>query len=128
MIGDRALQLELQSGGRGRWKVRRRRLLVVLGALSLTVAACGSPSGGASKAAPKLADPTASAKGLVTRYFELTQKKDTAGLQRLLSPAFQNERADGSGMNRADFLTHLPTIRSFSLTGLSATQAGSVLV
>src|SRR5438067_5489413 len=107
--------------------MRLRLLVPLLVALVLTAASCGS-SGGTTKAAPRLADPTATAKPLLTRYFELTQKKDTAGLQRLLSPAFQVERADGSGMNKADFLTHLPTIRSFALTDVSATQAGSVLV
>src|SRR5437764_1457858 len=66
--------------------MRLRLLVPLLVALVLTVASCGS-SGGTTKAAPRLADPTATAKPLLTRYFELTQKKDTAGLQRLLSRA-----------------------------------------
>ena len=106
----------------------RLRVLLLLWALGLTVAACGSSGSETSKAPPKLSNPTATAKPLVTRYFELTQKKDGAGLQRLLSPAFQIERADGSGARKAEFLTHLPTINSFILTDVSATQAGSVLI
>jgi hypothetical protein len=64
----------------------------------------------------------------VTRYFELSQRQDKAGLQRFVSPAFQSQRADGSGQNKAEFLARLPTIRSFTLTDISATQAGATLV
>jgi hypothetical protein len=107
--------------------MRVRPIVLVLCVVALAVGACGS-SDSSSKAAPELKDPTASARPLVTRLFELTQKKDASGLREFLSPAFQVERADGSGATKDAFLANLTTIRSFTLTDLAATQAGSTLI
>jgi hypothetical protein len=53
---------------------------------------------------------------------------DRAGLDAFLSPGFQLERADGSGTGKADYLDHLPTVKTYQLTELTASQDGSVLV
>jgi hypothetical protein len=82
----------------------------------------------ADRSAPTLRDPTRTAKALVTRFVTLIQHQDVKGLRHFLSPAFQIERADGSGSGKAEYLTMLPTVQSFELTDLSASQSGSVLV
>jgi Domain of unknown function (DUF4440) len=80
------------------------------------------------KPAPRLTDPTATASPLVNRFFNLIEHNDVKGLQRLLSPAFQLERADGSGGTKTEYLADLPAITNFSISDLKATQAGSVLI
>jgi hypothetical protein len=64
----------------------------------------------------------------VNRFFTLVEHHDTKGLDRFLSPAFQLERADGSGGTKAQYLANLPTITSFTISSPTATQTGSVLV
>jgi hypothetical protein len=78
--------------------------------------------------APRLTDPTATASPLVNRFFNLIEHNDVKGLQRLLSPAFQLERADGSGGTKTEYLANLPAITNFSISDLKATQTGSVLI
>ena len=100
------------------------RALAFLGcvvALALPAAASAAP-------APRLADPTATGRALVIRYFLLLQRKDRAGLNAFLSPAFQVQRADGSASAVEQYLTELPTVDTFRITKLVATQSGSVLV
>jgi hypothetical protein len=58
----------------------------------------------------------------------LLQNQDTAGLDSFLAPAFQLQRADGSGAAKADYLTKLPTIKSFTLgPDVEAVQDGDLL-
>jgi hypothetical protein len=64
----------------------------------------------------------------VTRFFALTAAKNRRELAQFLSPAFQNQRADGSGGGKARFLATLPTIDAYSFSGMKATQAGPTLV
>jgi hypothetical protein len=64
----------------------------------------------------------------VNRFFVLVEHKDVKGLEAFLSPAFQLERADGSGGTKAQYLANLPTINSFTIANLTASQMGSVLV
>ena len=78
--------------------------------------------------APRLTDPAATASPLVTRFFDLIEHNNVKGLQRFLSPAFQLERADGSGGTKAEYLANLPTITRFSISDLAATQTRSVLI
>jgi hypothetical protein len=109
---------------------------MVVGVVCLValVVGIGSPSGAATsqrvatRSAPKLADPTATAQKLVNRFFVLIQEKDVAGLKKFLSPAFQLERADGTGTGRADYLANLPTLSTFEIASLTAEQSRSVLV
>lgn len=110
--------------------MRFRANLVVLCVLilTLTLSAWRSPTSLALRPAPRLADPTAAAKPLVTRFFVLLKEHDTAGLNRLLSPAFQVVRADGSTSGKTAYLANLPSVESFDITHVFATQSGSVLV
>jgi hypothetical protein len=114
--------------------VRLRSLVVVTAcAVTFTFATSSAESNATtrstvSRSAPKSTDPAATATPLVNRFFTLIQKHDVAGLKRFLSPAFQLERADGSGSAKADYLAHLPTVQSFAISNLSAGQSGSVLV
>ena len=71
---------------------------------------------------------TTTATQLVNRFFTLIQNRDVKGLNQFLSPAFQIERADGSGGTKTQYLSALPTITSFSVSNVVATQTGSVLV
>src|SRR5207249_10153392 len=87
-----------------------------------------TPAAASAARAANGTDATETAKPLVTRFFKLVQGGDTAGLQKFLSPAFQLERADGSGSNKSDYLANLPTVQSFELTDFTASRSGSVLV
>jgi hypothetical protein len=78
--------------------------------------------------APQGSNPTNTAKQLVNRFFVLLAHKDRAGLQRFLSPAFQVQRADGSGAEKKDYLANLATINQFDITQLRATRADGTLV
>jgi len=102
----------------------RHRLGVVSCAIVLLTGAYAvAPSAAAART-----DPEPTGKSLTTQFFTLIQKKDTAGLDRMLSPAFQLERADGTGMGKAEYLRNLPTLTSFELSNVSTKQLGSVLV
>jgi Domain of unknown function (DUF4440) len=107
--------------------MRYRPLLLLVCALALGLAACSSTTSSSSPA-PTLADPSATAKPLVNQFFTLLEKRNTTGLDRFLSPAFQVVRADGSNSEKTAYLSDLPTVDSFRITNLSATQSGSVLV
>ena len=74
------------------------------------------------------ATPAEIARPLVVRFFELIQDGDVVGLKTFLSPAFQVQRADGSGAGKTAYLKKLPTVRKFRITKLTATRAGSTLV
>jgi hypothetical protein len=101
----------------------RRGLLLLAAAAVLTPTAST-----AVRPAPRYANPTAAAKPLVVRFFTLVQQKDVAGLDRLLSPAFQVQRADGTATEKADYLKKLPDVQKFSLSNFRATQQGGTLV
>ena len=82
----------------------------------------------AGRPAPRLANPTHTAGQLVNRFFVLIAHKDRAGLETFLSPAFQVQRADGSGGGKKPYLANLATVEGFHITELRATQAGGTLV
>jgi hypothetical protein len=96
-------------------------LVGCLVALALPAAASAAP-------APKLADPTATGRALVIRFFVLVHRKDKAGLETFLSPAFQVLRADGSYDDKGTYLAKLPTVEKFYLSHLIASEAGGTLV
>ena len=98
--------------------------LVVLLA-SLTVA---FTSRSAEHSASGAANTTTTANQLVNRFFTLVEHRDIRGLDQFLSPAFQIERADGSGGTKTQYLSNLPTISSFSVSNVVATRTGSALV
>ncbi|MFO1539416.1 MAG: nuclear transport factor 2 family protein [Chloroflexota bacterium] len=101
-------------------------LLVVGGTAGLAQ----SPAPVASTAAaPVLADPVTTGTELVTRYAQLIMDGDTAGLAALLDTGFQIARANGDHYDRDAYLAlGLPTIESFTVDEVDATQAGPTLV
>jgi Domain of unknown function (DUF4440) len=91
----------------------------------LTVAAAGA-SHGAPRGAP--AEPTAKGTALVTRFFDQLESGDTAKLERLLSPAFQLQGADGGYLDKEEFLADPPSVESFEISNVQATRVGKVIV
>jgi hypothetical protein len=108
--------------------LRSFRLALVACMLVLTFSSGLAAASSTSRPAPSLGNPHATAKQLVLRFFVLLQRKDEAGLERFLSPAFQVQRADGSASGKADYLAKLPTVIKFYISNLAATQAGGTLV
>jgi len=106
-----------------------RLRLLVISAIAVILAGCsaGATPGAGGATAPTLSDPTATGTELVNRYFDLIKARDTDGLRDFLSPAFQLERADGTGTGKDDWLANLPTVNSFQLTQIVATQDGGAL-
>ncbi len=103
-------------------------LTLVLVAATVGVGAGSAPDRATSRPAPHIAHPTRAARRRVVRFFTLLKRKDVAGLRRFLSPAFQVERADGSGSGKGAYLKNLPTIEKFRIRHVHGTKAGRVLV
>jgi hypothetical protein len=103
----------------------RHGLFVVSTVVLLTGALVLAPAAATPRA--QSSDPEVLGKQLATQFFTLIQKKDAAGLDKMLSPAFQLERADGTGSGKSEYLKSLPTLNSFELTDFSAKRVGSVL-
>jgi hypothetical protein len=101
---------------------------LVIVACSLALTFSSALSAAPARPAPRLANPTAAAKPLVLRFFVLLERKDRGGLERLLSPAFQVQRGDGSASGKGAYLANLPTVVKFYISNLVATQAGGTLV
>jgi Domain of unknown function (DUF4440) len=118
----------VSRSGRTSASVRLRSFALALAVLVLVLAPGASGSHAAGRPAPQLPNPTSTAQQLVNRFFVLLSHKDRAGLQRLLSPAFQVQRADGSAAGKKAYLANLATINQFEITKLVATQAGATLV
>ncbi len=108
--------------------MRRFSLAFFVCALALALIPTGSTTLAAGRTAPQLADPAPTAKRLVIRFFVLVAHKDRPGLERFLSPAFQVQRADGSGSGRSQYLANLPSVTKFFLSQLTVTQTDGVLV
>src|SRR5262245_23589778 len=112
----------------GRYRRRVRKTMLILCALAAAAVIAPAASTATVSPAPTYANPTAAAKRLVLRFFVLLQKKDVAGLNGFLSPAFQVQRADGTASGKADYLQRLADVQKFYISGLHATQAGETLV
>jgi ketosteroid isomerase-like protein len=111
--------------------VRRWPLVTVVAGVLLSSAVLFTGTAAATTlraATSSSGDATATAKPLVTKFFTLVQKKDEAGLDKLLSPAFELQRADGTGSGKAEYLQNLPTVQTFELSDFTASRAGDVLV
>ncbi len=78
--------------------------------------------------APKLKDVTGTATVLATRFLSLLEQNNVRGLKSFLSPAFQLQRADGSYAAKTAYLGSLPHITAFTISDVTATQAGAALV
>jgi hypothetical protein len=109
-------------------RLRVCSLAFALATLVLVLAPNASSGLAAERPAPRLSNPAGTARQLVTRFFGLVAHKERVGLERFLSPAFQLERADGSGGGKKAYLANLPTVDEFHIMQLRATQAGATLV
>jgi hypothetical protein len=121
-------RIMVTPSGRAPVFLRLRSLAVAFAVLALVLAPLASGSHTTGRPAPRLAHPAGTAEHLVNRFFTLLAHKDRARLQRFLSPAFQVQRADGSGAGKREYLANLATINRFEITRLRATQAGAALV
>lgn len=81
----------------------------------------------AGKDAASAAD-TAKGVELANHFFDLLQAKDVAGLDTLLSPAFQIARADGSTSTKAEYLLSPASVQEFVLSDFVVTGSGRTLV
>jgi hypothetical protein len=107
---------------------RALALVFVLAVLALAAAPGASSTLAERRPAPHLANPSSTARQLVNRFWVLLTRKDRAALQRFLSPAFQVQRADGSGAGKKAYVANLPTINHFAITKLRVTHARGTLV
>lgn len=99
--------------------------IVVGGASAFAQSASPPPEA----AAPVLTDPVATGTELVTQYAQLIQDGDEAGLAAFIAPGFQIARANGDHYDRVEYLAQgLPTIESFTVESVDATQAGPTLI
>jgi Domain of unknown function (DUF4440) len=108
--------------------VRLTRLALFGAVVALALVSIGFTTQAPPSPATHPTDPTATANALANRFFNLIEHNDVKGLQRFLSPSFQVARADGSGGTKAEYLGNLPTVTQFSISDVTATQTGSVLV
>jgi hypothetical protein len=103
-------------------------IILALTASSWSLVAASPASAATSRPAPRLTDPTTEGRALAVKFFKLLEHRDVAGLTSFLSPAFQLQRADGSGSGKKAYLHDLPTIEKFKLTDFTVTKAGRDLV
>jgi hypothetical protein len=104
-------------------------VVVLLGALVTGTAACSSSSASnGSQAAPTLANPVTTARGLVTAWLAALKSGDKKAVAGFLAPNFLIQRADGSTMDRAQYLVNPPTVNTFTVSkDLRAIQDGPSL-
>lgn len=55
-------------------------------------------------------------KRLTNKYYAPLQSKDIRGLEESLSPAFQLQRANGTGADRSGYLADLPTVSDLAVS------------
>ena len=110
-------------------KARSVRIAVALVAVLVVALVVGAgPAGASSRTAPKLKDPAVTARALVTEYLTILQREDTAALAKFLAPAFQLQRADGTGADKREYLADPATVTAFTIAEtLTARQDGDVL-
>lgn len=112
-----------------------RRIAPLLAALALAAAPAVA---GAAQAAPAeratAAQQAANLKlgtRLVTRFWDLLVGGEPAELKAFLSPAFQVQRANGSGANRNQYVASFASsirIADYALSGFKVTRTGGLLV
>ena len=98
--------------------------LAVAGGVLLTSCSADRPS----DAVPVVTDVKETGTELVTKFLNILQSGDRAALDAFLDPAFQLQRADGSGADKAQYLENPATVKSFELgKELSSVLNGDVL-
>lgn len=99
-------------------------IAAIAAALLTLVAACGPAAAGA----PTLADPAVDGQARATAFFAALQSGDPAQVDAVLAPDARIARANGTVVGRDEYLTSLPTIKSFSIADVKAVQSGDALV
>jgi hypothetical protein len=131
VIESRRLILKIRSSISGREPSRlpliQASLIALAVGLALFAIACGGSSND-NDSAQALPRPAETGGVLVNEFLTLLQKKDTAGLQTFLSDGFMLQRADGSFTVKAQYLGNLPNIGPYTISDVSANQAGNSLV
>jgi len=114
--------------------LRRHLILVMLVGLCavLTTASAGgaiATRAGDARKAPRLKDPDATGRRLSEEFVAIVQRGDTDALAKFLDPAFQLQRADGSGATRAEYLAKPAVVGAYALGDtVTGTQHDDVLV
>ena len=98
------------------------------GALGASPASAVEPGSRPTVAVTSPERDTALATRLVNRFFTALQRQDTAALRRLLSPAFQVARADGSTSTKAAYLANPPRVEKYAIDDMLVTREGGSLV
>ena len=110
---------------------RLRTAIVVLAAgLLLAVPIAGAQAAPRATAAQQAANEKLG-RQLVTRFWELLKAQDRDGLRVFLSPAFQLQRANGTGANRNQYIPAIGTsiiVLDYALSDFKVTRSGDVLV
>jgi hypothetical protein len=97
---------------------RPLRLLVVTAAVVVVLAASVAPAGAggiSAKTAPRLKDPSATGRELSVEFLTILQQGDTVALARFLDPSFQLQRADGTGVDREQYVANPAVVGQFVL-------------
>jgi uncharacterized protein DUF4440 len=105
----------------------RIRSMAPMAVLAIMLAACNGGQAGSSPV-PSFVTAEAAAMPLVTHFFELLKNNDHQGLIDFVSPAFVLQRADGSSADKAEFLDRHAAVAEYTISSLSATLTGDVLV
>jgi hypothetical protein len=106
---------------------RGSRALAVLAFVIGACLAAGTVTAGARTAHAGTANDQ-KGRELVEKFLTIIKEQDAPGLRRILSPAFQLQRADGSTADRAAYLRSPSKLESYEIDDLHATRAGTVLV
>ncbi|MEY4226783.1 MAG: hypothetical protein RL190_1540 [Actinomycetota bacterium] len=112
----------------------RHRLLLLALALSLPLALSGTAAAAPAERATAEQQAANLKLGtrLVTRFWDLLVAGDPDELRAFLSPAFQVQRANGSGQNRNQYLASIANsttvISDYALSKIKVTRAGGVVV
>lgn len=97
-----------------------RRLLCCLTAGAISLSACSEPE--------RLADPSTTARELVTEFLTILSTEEAPGLDDFLADGFQLQRADGTGATKVEYLANHAVVESFELGDeISAVQSGDLL-
>jgi hypothetical protein len=108
-------------------RIWSRTALVVSALLGMvTLGSCASDR--SSDAVPVVTDVQATGRELATKFLTILQSGDRTALDAFLDPAFQLQRADGSGADKAQYLENPAKVKSFTLgKELSAALDGDAL-
>ncbi len=85
-------------------------LIAVVALAGCGVASASPPGGGAAAISPRVTDPVVTAQALLEEFFAALVARDQVAMNRILSPAFQIERSDGSHATKAEYVANMPGV------------------